>query len=370
MNSSVYISSCKEYKSETILDLLRASIKNYTYPSFRGCTLLLKPNILMPVAEKGTCALTHPLFIRAVAIFLKELGTKKLLIGESPAVHDGTKCATKTGVIDAVKDLGVEWVPFDKTVTITPKDPLIHGAFTVTSVVKEVDRIINLPKMKTHMMLYFTGAMKNLFGVICGLDKSRYHFRYPDKDDFGMMIADLNSALPPTFTFVDAITAMEGKGPLSGTERQVERLLLSENPLAVDYALTEMMGYDPLTMPSIKGGMKTPLGQGLPEAITYPELLPQPLSDYKKITVLSDFSFNTGAKKWIGFLIRKLLLRRPQFSVKSCVKCGLCVKICSPQALSLKSEKKVVQIQKKKCIRCYCCHEICPEKAVKVGLFE
>ena len=39
----------------------------------------------------------------------------------------------------------------------------------------EAEAIINVPKMKTHAMTLYTGAIKNLFGTITGGDKTRIH---------------------------------------------------------------------------------------------------------------------------------------------------------------------------------------------------
>lgn len=39
----------------------------------------------------------------------------------------------------------------------------------------DADLILNLPKFKTHGLTYITGAVKNLFGAIYGLQKSKMH---------------------------------------------------------------------------------------------------------------------------------------------------------------------------------------------------
>ena len=73
----------------------------------------------------------------------------------------------------------------DDCVRASAPEGSLYGAFTLGRAVTETDVLITLPKFKTHGFMMFTGAVKNLFGCIPGLDKAQYHLKVPDRDDFG-----------------------------------------------------------------------------------------------------------------------------------------------------------------------------------------
>lgn len=52
---------------------------------------------------------------------------------------------------------------------VSPSDSMRLKTFNVIDVVKNADFVISAAKLKTHGMMTFTGAVKNLFGVIPGL---------------------------------------------------------------------------------------------------------------------------------------------------------------------------------------------------------
>ena len=61
---------------------------------------------------------------------------------------------------------GGEWRPFKEEALYPAPDGKKQKQFYLTSALKEADVLISLPKMKTHEMMYFTGAVKNLFGLV------------------------------------------------------------------------------------------------------------------------------------------------------------------------------------------------------------
>lgn len=53
----------------------------------------------------------------------------------------------------------------------------------------------------------------------------------------------------------------------------------------------------------------------------------------------------------------------PWIDENKCVGCGICIRECPVDAISMKEEK--VEIDMEKCIRCGKCHDICPQEAVR-----
>jgi len=241
-------------------------------------------------------------------------------------------------------------------------------------VVLERDVIISLPKLKTHEMMYFTGAMKNLFGTIPGLNKSRFHFNFPEKEDFASMIVDLNGALKADYAVMDAIVAMEGPGPGSGYPKHLGFIAASPNLLALDVACASIIGYNPQEIPILNAALGRKIWLERFDQIEYPVEQPDSVKPelFKKVRVLKDTGF---IKKMLPDhlykLVKNLYVPRPFFSKARCIACGKCVEICPPDAILIekKGKKKTASVDYEKCIRCYCCHEVCPVEAIRISRF-
>lgn len=92
--------------------------------------------------------------------------------------------------------------------------PLISPYFSA-------DYVVSVSKAKTHVLTLLTGATKNTFGLLPGIEKPIFHSRFPDPDIFGEMLIDLLLCAPPALHVVDAIVAMEGDGPSAGSPRKI-----------------------------------------------------------------------------------------------------------------------------------------------------
>jgi len=87
----------------------------------------------------------------------------------------------------------------------------------VCAAMDEADCLVSVAKLKTHMFLNMTGAIKNMFGSVPGANKFSYHSRFPKDSDFSDLIVDVLLASAPELSIVEAVTAMDGNGPASAT---------------------------------------------------------------------------------------------------------------------------------------------------------
>jgi uncharacterized protein (DUF362 family) len=207
------------------VDLL-GGISSFVQPTM---TVLIKPNLLAGAAPERAVT-THPAVISAVAKLLTEYGCS-VVIGDSPGA--GTRY-TVSSLRKAYERSG--FAPLCAIPAVTLNEDISHTTvaspnghlvkrFLIISPAVAADAVISLSKPKTHLLTTYTGAVKNLFGIIPGHEKSLFHSRFPDADDFSEMLLDLHGAVIPVLHLMDAVIGMEGNGPLSGDARQIGLIL-------------------------------------------------------------------------------------------------------------------------------------------------
>ena len=329
-----------------------------------GEGIVMKPNVLYGTnPEKGVS--THPSVFRAVGRLLQESGAR-VSFGDSPSFAGAEGHMKRCGLKQVADDMGIELADFDKGRTVSHKDSLLIKSFVMANGVLDSDGLVNLPKLKTHPLVRFTGAVKNQFGCVPGLLKSQYHVKLSDPYDFAAMLVDLNTLARPRFCVMDGIVAMEGNGPRSGKLRNLNVLLFSTDPVALDATACRIINLDPEVVPTSGLGEKAGLGEYRSENI---ELVGEGIEsfacrDFDVIRTPPDHCSRSRARAFI----KNRLCERPVIDGVKCTNCGTCVKMCpvDPKAVDWRkgAESKPPTHDYDRCIRCYCCQESCPEGAI------
>lgn len=373
--TQVYAASCPDYgQAEGAIRALVEQMGGMGRFVRPGERIVLKANLLRAAPpESAIC--THPAVVEAVAKLVKEAGGTPVIC-DSPggALHKEAVLRSlyeKTGMAAAAAAAGAELSIDSSTRTVSlPEGKVLRQAEIITPVA-EADGVIDLCKMKTHVLMSMTGAVKNLFGVIPGLSKVGYHATHPDHATFADVLLDLTGYVKPRLSLMDGILAMEGDGPgSSGTPRQAGLLLASANPLALDTAAGAIMNLprqdNPVLLAAERRGL-TPCRMEDVELIggTVEELR---MADYKfpASTKSNLMDFLGPLARPAERLCKKALSQTPRIDGAKCVGCGICAKSCPGQAIAMTAPGKKARISQKACIHCYCCHELCPQKAVEL----
>ena len=318
-----------------------------------GERVLIKVNLLnASIPEKAV--VTHPNLIKAVIKEVREVGGIPY-IGDSPSGQFSKrrldKVYERAGLIKLANELDVELnyntsskkmnIPMGKRLKKVP----------ICDFVSDADKIIALPKLKTHSFMIMTLATKIMYGAVPGLTKALYHSHYYKKDSFADMLLDILSITQPDLIIMDGIVGMEGDGPFSGTPIDLNLLLASENSIAIDLAICKILNINPIGIPTLK---RANVRKIWPTKINYPILKPKDV-EYK------DFRLPSTA----GYILtgKKTPAKSPKPNEK-CTCCKECIEICPTNAIEIISKK--ASIDYSKCIRCYCCHEVCTESAIKL----
>ncbi len=332
--------------------------------------LLLKPNFLAKCPPEKACT-THPEVFRGVAQYLQSKGYNNLVYGDSPGHGDPLAIAKESGVGAVANELNIPLADFTAGVSTPYPDGISANEFVIANGVLECDGIVNICKMKSHMLERITGAEKNIFGCVYGLNKGASHVKYPNAVEFAKMLADLNLMLKPRLHIMDGVVAMEGNGPQSGTPKNVGVILASTDSIALDTLFANLVYLDHTLVPTITVGGERGVGENdiaNIEVVTPDGTLT--VNEAKEKYGVRDFDVyrEKEDKGEISYLrpFKKLIKRKPKIKKDLCIACGICVKSCPVDggALHFKKKGKPPVYDYKKCIECYCCQEMCPKKAI------
>lgn len=204
-------------------------------------TVLLKPNLLS-VSPPEAAVTTHPVVVRAVAELVLEAGGRPF-ISDSPAFYPLAAVVGPTGVQQVADDLGIPILPFRQPVVVRNRWTPSLKRFAIDRSVLEADVVINLPKLKSHRQLRFTGGIKNLYGCMPGKRKALWHAVAANRDSrFCEGVLAVSCAARSALTVADAVLAMEGEGPKNGQPRWVGALVAGLDPIPVDAVLGRLIG--------------------------------------------------------------------------------------------------------------------------------
>ncbi|MEG0178054.1 MAG: DUF362 domain-containing protein [Oscillospiraceae bacterium] len=338
--------------------------------------ILIKPNLLAKHIPSH-CVTTHPAVLRAVIRALKARGLYNITVADSPGGAYSAPIMRSiykvSGLSEVCESENVKLYTECEWRSVKANGKLMRE-FSFLLPVADADFIINLPKLKTHVMTGMSGAVKNLFGCIPGLQKAELHMRFPDKDLFGDMLVDLYEALHPDINIIDGIMAMEGDGPAGGKPKNAALIIGGENGYEIDLTICKLIGLDAMEVPFLRAAHNRKLcGKASDTScITGDNFVP--IIGFALPKSYSRIDFGTKIPKpfrWLVPYAEKKLAPHPVIKRPICIGCGKCAEICPQNTIEIKDKK--AHINSKECIRCFCCHEICPVKAIDVkciGLFK
>jgi len=244
MSCRVALQSCRTYAQAEVDAALEQAVDHlggWTAFAASGQTVLLKPNLIAPVPPERA-ATTHPAILDSLCRRLLDLGAKPV-IGDAPAWSGPAQAREVTGVGEVCERYGIEFWFFDRHTRLESKHRTVASRFHVDPRVLEVDRVINVGKLKAHQQLGFTCCLKNLYGCLAGREKAVHHFARSRTDHhFALYLAAFGDSVPVTLNLADAVVAMEGPGPRLGMPRPMGFVAASESALALDTVMAEVIG--------------------------------------------------------------------------------------------------------------------------------
>ena len=369
MEKTVFLAKCENYRSYEVKAAVYRILEGFGGPETfakKGQKVLLKPNLVMASGPENA-ATTHPEVVLVVAQAFLEIGCSVTIADSSGGLYRFNllkKLYERTGM-ESVSAKSKAVLNFDtESKTIGYAEGHTAKAFPIIQPVLDADVVINLGKMKTHGLTYYTGAVKNCFGCIPGLTKPVFHSRYPDAKAFCSMLVDLCECIKPNFSFIDGIVGMERHGPTGGQPKTAKVLIGARNPHAADLAAVHIMGFRPEQVPTLIEAIHRGL---IPSSYKELQLLGDPVSQFETSFLPARKDGRTLLKLIPRSLRPKaenLLAPYPVIHSETCVGCGDCMRTCPQKTIGF--VKRVAVIDYSRCIRCYCCQELCPQRAISL----
>ena len=179
MNNKVSVVKCDRYSEvqnavENAVSLI-GGIGKFVK---KGDNVVIKPN-LVSKKKPEEAVTTNPEFLHAVIVMVEKAGGN-VTIAESPGGPYNTAALkgvySVCGVDKAIEGTNAK-LNFDTSFTEVhfPEGKTVKK-IPIINPILNADVIISLPKLKTHAMTSYTGAVKNLFGTIPGTYKAELHF--------------------------------------------------------------------------------------------------------------------------------------------------------------------------------------------------
>jgi len=378
MSNAISIVRCESYDLTSVETSIRKAlsylggIEAFVKP---GDSVLLKPNLLLG-SRPETAIVTHPAIVEVIVKMVKDAGGNPI-IADSPGTGipytaNALKKVYRAAGYDKISRNNEGLLNFDTTwfFVSNPKAELVKR-LEVISPALTCQKIINLPKFKTHTFTIFSGAVKNMFGIVPGFVKPGYHARLRDVDHFSEMLLDVITLIKPTLNIMDAITGIEGNGPGAlGNVRKIGLIIASTDAIFLDAAAGKIAGFDLETIPFLTAAKKRGLLAYTTEEIKVfgGELEEFRIPDFQKPKTYDPkgFGFRPSIQKLITPVVKNIFSLKPVVAKSKCTGCENCARGCPMKVIKIINQK--AKINHAGCIRCYCCIEGCPFAAIETKL--
>ena len=292
-----------------------------------GVTNLIKPNttvVLKPNAGHAAPAdfavCTHPETVRAVIHEVRKANPKRIVIAESAAVGcDTMECYEACGIAEMAREEGVELYDIKREkdlINVAVRDYRSNITHVkLPKLLLEAEHIINMPILKAHASMVFSGALKNIKGVVQDQVHTTMH-----RQNLTMAMMDVWSVCRPDINIMDVMHAASGYSPHTPTPIELDCVMGSKDPVALDRIACELTGIDPDGVSYFKVADEAGLGT----------------TNQADIEVVGDKIEDCYKKMWVPYL-EDIRNRWPEYDVHCDGACSSCQALLTLNMETLKA---------------------------------
>ncbi|MDR2700268.1 MAG: DUF362 domain-containing protein [Nitrososphaerota archaeon] len=220
-------------KNTTITDILKEAVANANLQNKKK--IFIKPNLSHPEYLPGV--VTDPELTSELIGLLRDQNSE-VIVGESDGFNYPCHTAfNKTGMRKAVEKAGGTVINLseDKIIEVKFNNSTLLKRLFLPKTIIDANAVIDLPLMKTHEFMAYSGAIKNLFGCIPSNKRIYLHPYLPE------VFYRLYTLFKPDLTIMDARVGIEGNGPTKGKPVKMNLMLSSTDALALDIVAAKIM---------------------------------------------------------------------------------------------------------------------------------
>ena len=328
----------------------------------RGKKVAVKMNALKACDPDRQAMVTHYRLLRAVLEKLESLHPAEIAAGDSVGTEsygNSEYVFQKSRLKEAA---GPYYRNFNQNLTVIELEKPFTRKVAVLKDVLDADVYLSVPKMKTHGLTMLSGAVKNNYGLLTGGQKAWYHYHCVRPETFAEIVIEMFRLRPPDLVIMDAILAMEGYGPASPETRRVNKVLASDDAVALDRVEARIVGFSLEDVPYLRLARDLSLGEtdldrisviGHADVITEYHRPTPPESSYS-------YKAGVGSGRTTIDFYRQRVAYRPSISARACQHrqgCFACIDICPSGALS--KGRNTPDLDAARCMLCSACREVC-----------
>lgn len=286
-NSKVYINNITE---QNLLQTIKDGLEFIESDKIinKDSTIFIKPNLTDSTHKPGIT--TTPIMIKTVLEAFSPM-VKKIYIGESDGGNYSYSADTSLenhGVYNFSKLYdNVEVVNLTKLPRTRVKENVCGKTVWVdlpNLLLNDIDCLVSVPVLKTHAMTYGTYSIKNLWGCYPDPMRLLYHKNLDYK------LALINKLCKNHIQIIDGFWALDGHGPMEGTPKPINKILVSNDPVAVDSTAAYIMNLDTKKITHLGISKQYGLGISDIDKITYNDNInTQKLEKFKPYKIKLDY---------------------------------------------------------------------------------
>lgn len=252
--------------------------------------VIIKPNLVVDLPS-DTGVTTDPRVVQAIIELCKRVNASNITIAEGSGGVDTKIAFERCGYSELAQKYNIKLLDLNESQTTLVDVPngKVIDVLDVPDIVLESDVLINVPKLKLYSYSWASLSVKNLLGAVPGKgeysrssspdfpiklsneyltserkgpwfgprgEKQRIHTKFDEG------IVDLNTVIQPSLTVIDGIIAGYGKKFAEGAEPlELNTILASRDPLALDYIATKIAGLNPLEISYLKRAAERGIGE-------------------------------------------------------------------------------------------------------------
>jgi uncharacterized protein (DUF362 family) len=199
-----------------------------------GKDVLLKPNFNTADPFPGS---THNDTLINLLLRLKQMGAKKITIGERSGPPDTAAVLREKGIFDICRKMNIglinfEELPSDEWIRMRPDKSHWRNGFDVAKPVLDSDCVVTTCCIKTHGYGgVFTMSLKLSVGITHKRNMSELHTSFLS---MRKMIAEINQVYNPSLILCDGIETFVDGGPMEGSRKRADVIMAGTDRIALD----------------------------------------------------------------------------------------------------------------------------------------